>query len=279
MTLSQVAVFAVVFSVMMGVMSLVPGLFEIYRERSQTSLRRTSRELDKFFLNIKPITIILIMVGFGVVLGITSGNWVLALGVAAAGAFSPKIILAVWKDIRSAKFETQLMDALLLISNSLKSGLDIAAGIEKVANEMKPPISEEFNLVLNAYKLGTPLEAALLELTNRINSRTLETVVYAITIQRETGGNIIKIFEQLVMTIREETKLQKKMKALTSQARTQIIFLACFPWVLGLIFLFAAPEFMQPALKNPWGQAALVFLVFWEMIGVIVTKKIATVSV
>src|SRR5205085_7945807 len=103
------------------------------------------------------------------------------------------------------------------------------AGIERVAVSSKPPISEEFGLVLNAYRLGTPLEVALMDLTERINSRTLETVIYAINIQRETGGNIIKTFDQLVMTIREETKLQKKARSTSAQARAQIVVPAGFP--------------------------------------------------
>ena len=62
------------------------------------------------------------------------------------------------------------MDALILISNALRSGLDIASGIELVASNLKPPISEEFGLVLNAYRLGAPLERALMDMTTRIQS-------------------------------------------------------------------------------------------------------------
>ena len=171
------------------------------------------------------------------------------------------------------------MDALLLMNNSLRSGLDMAAGIERVSATMKPPISEEFGLVLNSYRLGTQLEVALMDLTTRIRSRTLETVVYAIAIQRETGGNIIKTFEQLVSTIREENKLQKKVRAMTSQGRMQIFFLAGFPWLMALGFFLISPDFMAPALANPWGQIVIVFLLIWEAIGIVVTKKIVTVDI
>jgi tight adherence protein B len=193
--------------------------------------------------------------------------------------FAPKLILALWKGRRSAQFENQLLDALILLGNSLRSGLDIAAGIERIATTMKPPISEEFGLVLNAYRLGTPLETALIDLTERIRSKTLETVIYAIAIQRETGGNIIKTFDQLVITIREESKLQKKVRAITAQGRTQIFFLAGFPWALAGLFFVMTPEFMRPALANSWGQFVALFLVVWEVVGIIVTKKIVTVDV
>ena len=203
----------------------------------------------------------------------------IAVAVVLLGLLAPKIILTIWKDIRSSQVDAQLMDALLVISNSLKSGLDIAAGIERIATTMPPPISEEFGLVLNAYRLGAPLESALMDLTSRIRSRALETAVYAITIQRETGGNLIKTFDQLVLTIREEGKLQKKVKALTAQGRMQIFFLAGFPWALALLFFFLSPDFMQPALAKPWGQSVVLFLLVWEAIGILVTKKIVTVDI
>lgn len=277
--IAQIAIFIAVFTVILGFVNEVPALFYTYRERYQLSARRTARELDKFFFNVKPTHIIIGSAVVGLLLGAVSGSWVVAGAVIAAGLVSPKILLTVWKELRSEKFDAQLMDTLLLISNSLKSGLDIVAGIERVAYSMKPPISEEFGLVLNAYRLGTPLEAALMDLTGRINSRTLETVVHAVNIQRETGGNIIKTFDQLIVTIREESKLQNKVRAMTSQGRTQIFFLAVFPWALGALFYIMAPDFMQPAMATSWGQITILALMVWEVIGIMITKKIVAVDV
>jgi tight adherence protein B len=279
MSLTHIFAFVAVFSVMLGIVELIPGIFNAYRDRYNASSRRTARELDKFFLTIKPTRVLIGSIVLGIFLGYYAGSWIIAAVIASAGIFAPRILLSIWKGIRSEQFDAQLMDALILISNSLKSGLDIVAGIERVAGTMKPPISEEFGLVMNAYRLGAPLEAALIDLTTRINSRTLETVVYAISIQRETGGNIIKTFDQLVATIREEGKLQKKVAAITSQGRTQIYFLAGFPWVLAIIFYFLSPDMMQPALASTPGQLVLVFLVIWEIIGIMVTKKVVTVDV
>jgi tight adherence protein B len=267
------------FFVMKAFLDFVPILAGYYRDRYQRNMQQTSRELNKFFLSIKPGKIIIGAFIVGVALGVLTGNWIVGVAVCVAGVFAPKIILAVWKDIRSTHFEGQLVDALLLMGNTLKSGMDIAAGVERIALDMKPPISEEFGLVLNSYRLGTPLEMALLDLTHRIRSRTLETVVHAINIQRETGGNIIKTFDQIVLTIREENKLQKKVRAITSQGRTQIVFMALFPWAMALLFFFMAPDFMRPALANPWGQATVLFLVVWEVIGILITRKIATVDI
>ena len=275
---THIGVLVMVFVFTMSVLKLIPEVYETYRERYQVSATKTSRELSKFFINIKPTRILAVSAGVGVLLGVATGSWVIAGALAVGGLFAPKIILKLWREYRAAKVEAQLMDALILIGNSLKSGLDIAAGIERVAVTMKPPISEEFGLVINSYRLGTPLETALLDLTERIPSRTLETVVYAINIQRETGGNIIKTFDQLVNTIREENKLQKKVKALTSQGRTQIAFLAVFPWCIAALFFLMARDMMMPALQSTMGQIVLVFLLAWECIGILVTKKVVEVK-
>jgi tight adherence protein B len=276
---AHLGILIAVFMLMTGVVEVIPELFAIYRERYLADVVRTTRELDKFFLRIKPTHLLLTCLASGLAFGLLTRNWVFAVGIALSGLVAPKIMLSIWKNIRSNQVDAQLMDALLLINNSLKSGLDIAAGIDRVSTTMKPPISEEFGLVMNAYRLGTPLEEALLAMTTRIRSRTLETAIYAINIQRDTGGNLVKTFDQLVITIREEDKLQNKVKAITSQGRTQIYFLAGFPWALAALFFFLSPNFMGPALANPWGQLTILFLLIWEVIGLVVTKRIVTLDI
>jgi tight adherence protein B len=275
----HIAIFAFVFAVMLALVNWIPDLLIVFRERYQADVFQTTRELNRFFINIKPAHMITVFTILALLLFFATGSWILAGALCVAGLFAPRVILSIYKDIRSSQFETQLMDALVLMGNSMKSGLDIAAGIERVSTNLKPPISEEFGLVMNGYRLGTPLEAGLMDLTTRIRSRTLETVVYAIIIQRETGGNILKTFDQLVLNIREENKLQKKVSAMTSQGRAQIFVLACLPWVMAGFFYLVAPEMMAPAIANPWGQLIVLFLLVWEMIGIVVTKHVTTIEV
>jgi tight adherence protein B len=277
-SMGHLTVLVSLFFFMIGVVEIIPELFTLYRERYKADVAHTSRELDRFFLNVKPTHVLVGTVIVGILLGLFTGSWVLAITISTAGLIAPRIILWIYKEIRSNQLEAQLMDALILINNSLRSGLDIAAGIERVATTMKPPISEEFGLVLNSYRLGTQLETALIDITTRIRSRTLETVVYAVAIQRESGGNIIKTFDQLVLTIREESKLQKKVKAMTAQGRTQIFFLAGFPWLMAVGFFILSPGFIAPALASTWGQIVIVLLLVWEAIGIVVTKQIVTVD-
>lgn len=277
--LPHVMIFLTVASFMMTVVSLLPSMVKYIQEHYVAHMSQRTRELDKIFFHIKIPYIFGGAALIGALLGWFTGSWVIAGACALVGLVAPKGVVTIWKSIRSSQFDEQLMDALILIGNAMRSGLDIATGIELVATNMKPPISEEFGVVLNAYRLGGSLEEALLELTRRIHSRPLDTVVVSIILQRETGGNLVRTFEQLVQTIREESKLQKRVKALSAQGRTQIAFLAFFPWALAALIYFLSPEMIQPALGQPWGQAAVAVLVFWELIGLVVTKRIVTVDV
>jgi tight adherence protein B len=279
MNLPHLMVLITVFSFMLTVVNLLPAFVASFQERSKNVFGRTTREMDKFFVNIKITHILIGSLALGGLLGVATRSVVVGIACMLAGAFAPKFLLSIWKNVRSTQFDAQLMDALILISNALKSGLDIATGIELVTTNLTPPISEEFGLVLNAYRLGSALEGSLMEMTHRIQSKTLETAVGAIVIQRETGGNLVKTFDQLIQTIREETKLQKKVRALSTQGRTQIAFLAFFPWAVALLFYFMSPEMFQPALAEPMGRAVLAGMVVWEFIGILVTKRIVTVDV
>jgi tight adherence protein B len=276
---SHIMVFFTVASFMMGVVSLLPAFVRWIQERYASRVTSKSSELDKFFVRVK----VPYMVGGGLaaagVIGWFTGSWVIAAVIAMAGLAAPKIFLALWKNRRTAQFDEQLMDALILIGNALRSGLDIATGIELVSTNMKAPISEEFGQALNAYRLGGSLETALMEMTRRIPSRTLETTVVSIILQRDTGGNLIKTFEQLVQTIREESKLQKKVRAISAQGRTQVAFLSIFPWGMALLLYVLSPEMIEPALSQTWGQLTLAGLIVWELIGIVVTKRIVTVDV
>src|SRR5262245_10259659 len=109
-----------VFFLMVGVVELIPEIFKIFRERYMADMVRTTRELDKFFLRVKPTRILLISVSAGALLGVATGSWVISVAIAMVGLIAPKLILSLWKEIRSAQVEAQLMDALLMISNSLK---------------------------------------------------------------------------------------------------------------------------------------------------------------
>lgn len=206
--------------------------------------------------------------------------FLLMLGIGGyVGVRIPEKVLVSLKRSRGIKVNKQLMDALILLSNSLRSGMDIVQGFELVSKDMLPPISDEFGLVVKNYQLGTPFEQALDGLTDRVDSRMLSYVVKAIIIQRQVGGNLTVIFARLVENIREESKLEEKLQAMTAQQKIQSIVVSVMPFVMmGVMFMFN-PEQMFAFYTSFIGIFVFVFCCVWIGIGMMILQKMGDVRV
>ncbi len=191
----------------------------------------------------------------------------------------PAAVLDALKKNRGKRVNAQLMDSLILLSNSLRSGMDIVQGFEMVSRDMLPPIADEFGLVVKNYQLGTPFEKALDGLTERVDSRMLAYIIKAIIIQRQVGGNLTVIFARLVENIREESKLEEKLQAMTAQQKIQSIVVSVMPFVMMLVMFIFNPSQMIEFYTSPVGIFVFLFCVIWIGIGMKVLQKMGEVRV
>ena len=144
---------------------------------------------------------------------------------------------------------------------------------------MRPPIADEFGLVIKNYQLGTPFEKALDGMNDRIDSRMLSYIIKAIVIQRQVGGNLTVIFARLVENIREESKLEEKLQAMTAQQKIQSIVVGVMPFLMmGVMFLFR-PDEMISFYSSPLGIAIFFVCIIWISIGMKIIKKVGEVKV
>lgn len=260
--------------------------WERYRAKSMA----WAEDFNRQFLTIDVKYIVFGTVGvfalFGLLIGLSAGGFggvILFLLTVALGAYvgiqMPAVVLDKLKKSRGRKINTQLMDALILLSNSLRSGMDIVQGFEMVAHDMQPPIADEFGLVIKNYQLGTPFEKALEGLDDRVESRMLSYTIKAIIIQRQVGGNLTVIFSRLVENIREESKLEEKLDAMTAQQKIQALVVGIMPVImLGVMFLFR-PDEMIAFYTTPVGLFVLLFCFVWIMIGMKLIQKLGEVKV
>ena len=219
---------------------------------------------------------------FGWMIGGFLGVFVFLAILAMGGVFSirvPAAILDTLKRSRGVKVNKQLMDALILLSNSLRSGMDIVQGFEMVSKDLLPPISDEFGLVVKNYQLGTPFEQALEGMVNRVDSRMLSYIVKAIIIQRQVGGNLPVIFARLVENIREESKLEEKLQAMTAQQRIQSIVVSIMPFVMMMVMFVFNPTQMINFYTSPIGMMVFLFCIVWIFIGMQVLRKLGDIKV
>lgn len=192
---------------------------------------------------------------------------------------APKPLVDYLYRRRVDQFVLQMVDALGLMSNGLKSGLSVVQAMALVTQEMPNPIRQEFNLVLSENKLGVSLEEAFNNLGKRIKADDLEMFVTSINILKETGGNLAETFDTIVSTIRERIKVEKKIAALTAMGVTQGVVVMCVPPVLGTIFYQTDPEFMQPLFSTPVGWIIVLIILLLEVIGFFVIMKVTKVDV
>jgi tight adherence protein B len=247
------------------------------------SSKKWAMEFNRQFVKIKVQYLILTPIAVGVLAGIATLNIFGLLIFTGTGMYVglrfPAWVLGFVRYRRGKRVEAQLMDAMILMSNALKSGLDIVQGFELVQRDLLPPISEEFGLVIKNYQLGTPFEKALLGMEERIASRLLSYMIKSIILQRSVGGNLTKIFDRIVENIREEGKLEEKAQALTAQQRIQSIVVGIVPWGLVAMMWAFQPQVMAEYYFTPLGIATVLFCAMWMTIGMGIVRKLADIQV
>jgi tight adherence protein B len=163
----------------------------------------------------------------------------------AAGAFyAPRMYFNLARDKRKMTFSEQIVDALGMMSNSLRAGLTLPQALELVQREMKPPITQEFGRVLQDYRLGNDFDESMLAMARRVGSRDLDVLVNSIMITRRSGGNVGEIFGNIASTIRERFRVEQKLRAMASTGTAQALLMSAMPFMLMGALYFVEKEYV-----------------------------------
>lgn len=235
-----------------------------YKQRTQFRLIRAHILLKAE----EYITIcLIIMLVSGLLVLLLTGSVLFSILAALLSWMFPSIIVKGKIKKRIKVLNDQLSDAINLISNSLKAGYSFFQAVDVVSKEMNGPIAEEFAILQKEVNLGLATEKALENLVKRASSDDLELVVTAVLIQRQVGGNLSEILDNICSTIRERVKIKGEVKTLTAQGRMSGLIIAVLPPALGLILFLVNPEHMSLLFNNTVGLAILVFSIIMELIG------------
>jgi tight adherence protein B len=147
---------------------------------------------------------------------------------------------------RTRRFGDQLSDTLQLISSSMRAGQGFMQALDAVARESESPTSEEFQRVVVEARLGRDLVDSMKALAQRIQCEDLEWVIPAVEINREVGGDLAEVLEQVGATIRDRADLKRQVKTLSAEGRLSAIVLIALPICIGLFIKTSNPEYMQP---------------------------------
>ncbi|MDR3562940.1 MAG: type II secretion system F family protein [Negativicutes bacterium] len=196
----------------------------------------------------------------------------------AVGFILPLVFLRLKAAKRVRLFNDQLGDALVLVANSLRTGYSFLQAIEMVAREMPSPIAAEFGRVMKELNLGVTTETALNNMTERVGSEDLDLVVTAVLIQRQVGGNLAEVLDNIAGTIRERIKLKGEIRALTAQGRVSGLIVGMLPFFLGLVIYLINPGYMRILFEHPMGKLCLGVAFGSQIVGMLIVRKIVDIK-
>lgn len=192
---------------------------------------------------------------------------------------APRVVMKYLWEKRCNKLVDQMVDGMTIMANGIKAGQSLTQSMERVVENIKGPLSQEFGLILNKIRLGMAVEEALNEFGERIPRQDVQMFVTAVNILKETGGNLAETFSTIVTTVRERQKVEKKIEALTAQGNMQAIIISCVPVVILIIFYILDPNYIMPLFTKPLGWVALALMFALQGIGLVVMRKVCTIKV
>ncbi len=198
---------------------------------------------------------------------LVTGFWWAAFIGLFVGRLVPKIMLKLMKDQRHKKFQAQLVDSLLLVSSCLRAGLSMIQAFTVVAEEMPPPVGQEFSLLMKETRMGVSFDEAMVHFKQRMPSDDTTLFVTAVLVARETGGDVTAIFTKLVDTIRERKKIKEKIKTLTFMARLQGIVMCLLPVAFSFMTYAMDRSHFNFFLKDPQGRLILAGVIMVQLFG------------
>jgi len=197
----------------------------------------------------------------------------------AIGFALPFMFLKFKRTKRLRAFEEMFPEALDLIARALKAGHAFATGLKMAADELEEPVGPEFRKTFDEQNFGLPLKDALENLTLRIPILDVRFFATAVLIQRETGGNLSEILENLAHVVRERFKILRQVRVYTAHGRLTGYVLLALPAVLSIALMFINPDHMNMLFREHIGQILLMVAIGMQIAGYIWIKQVVKIEV
>jgi tight adherence protein B len=208
-----------------------------------------------------------------------TGEFLIGVVSALAGAAIPIVVVAIIRARRLRQFEQRFPEALDLLGRAVRAGHAFTTGLEMVSKESPEPVATEFRTAFEEQNFGLPLRDALLNMTERIPLFDVRFFVTALMIQKETGGNLAEILDELARLIRERFRIHREVGIKTAQGRLTATILIALP--VGMLFLMKImnPSYMQVLFDDPIGPKILAGAAVMQVIGAGIIWKIVNIEI
>ena len=195
------------------------------------------------------------------------------------GFLVPYAFVSYRRNKRFEKFEELFPEAIDTLARAVRAGHAFTTALEMISDEVAEPVAGEFRKLYEEQKFGMPVRDALVNLTERIPLVDVKFFVTAVMLQRETGGNLAEILDNLSYVIRERFKIQRQVRVYTAQGRLTMALLMGMPPIIITTMLILNPGFIRPLFTDPIGHALLVAGIALQTVGYFVIRKIIRIQV
>lgn len=195
------------------------------------------------------------------------------------GAIIPFSYASYRRTKRFQKFEELFPDAIDTLARAVRAGHAFTTALELIATEIAEPVAGEFRMLFEEQKFGLPVRDALINLTDRMPLVDVKFFVTAVMLQRETGGNLAEILDNLSYVIRERFKIMRQVRVYTAQGRLTMLLLMGLPPVIVVIMLTTSPAFIRPLFADPIGHTLIVSGIVLQTLGYFVIRNIIRIQV
>jgi tight adherence protein B len=262
-------------------LSAVPSL-DAALARGRSNLRPVEELLEQSGTRMTMGAFLLLSVTCGAVAAAITlrftGQAFLAAGAAALIGFIPTSVLRFQRTRRTIKFEEQFPEALALISRALKAGHTFTTGLAMVAEEMPAPIGPVFKLLYDQQNFGMALPDALKEFARRIPLLDARFFVTAVLIQRESGGNLSEILDNIASVIRDRFRVKRQIRVVSAHAKMTGFVLVGVPPALAFMLFLINPEHLKTLTTSSLGMNLITAAIVLQVTGTLIIRKMIRIE-
>jgi len=207
-----------------------------------------------------------------------AGMFFVSLALGALAAMVPTSVLRVKRTKRLLRFEEQFPEALDLMARALKAGHAFTTGLAMIAEELPKPIGPEFRLLYDQQNYGMLLPDALKAFAQRIPLLDARFFVTAVLIQRESGGNLSEILDNISSVIRDRFRVKRQIRVISAHGRLTGYVLCAVPPALGFVLFLINPEHWRTLIGNSLGVRLIMLAIFLQIMGTLIIRKLVRIE-
>jgi len=217
--------------------------------------------------------------GFGSMILIATGSVPAGIVATIFGAMLPVFYVRRKRSRRLNAFEELLPDSIDLVGRALRAGHPLTAGLKMAADEGSEPVASEFRRIFEEQRFGLPLQDSLLGMTDRVDLVDVRILVTAILIQREVGGNLAEILDNLASVVRARFTIRRQLRVYTAQGRMTGYLLSALPIILFSILYMLNPSYMSILFTDPIGKILVGVGISMQLVGFLWIRKIINIEI